>query len=78
MKRLHAFLAFVTSLTIVLGGIQITHAADSKDGLVVEDTAYPFPSYEQAVQTTDVEKYTHREGRKVLRLSAIASSSYEN
>jgi dipeptidyl aminopeptidase/acylaminoacyl peptidase len=58
MKRLQAFLAFVTLFTIVLGGIQITRAADSKDGLVVEDKAYSFPSYEQAVQTTDAEKYT--------------------
>jgi hypothetical protein len=58
MKRLQAFLASATLFTIILNGMQITNAGDSEDGLVVEDKAYPFPSYEQAVQTTDVEKYT--------------------
>ena len=29
----------------------------AQDGAVVEQTACHFPSYEQAVQTTDVERY---------------------
>ncbi len=31
-----------------------------EDGAIVERKAYRFPSYEQAVQTTDVEKYTDK------------------
>jgi hypothetical protein len=32
-------------------------ASDPNDGLVIECKIYAFPSYEQAVETTDVEKY---------------------
>jgi hypothetical protein len=32
----------------------------AEDGAIVQRSAYNFPAYEQAVQITDVEKYTDR------------------
>ena len=36
------------------------NALAAEDGTIVERTTYRFPSYEQAVQTTDVERYSDK------------------
>ena len=62
MNNSRALLAFVALLAVALcNGKQVLLASDPNDGLVIERKPYAFPSYEQAVQTTDVEKYTTKQ-----------------
>lgn len=62
MKNFKALLTFVTLLTVTLcNGERVSRASDPNDGLVIERKVYAFPSYEKAVQTTDVEKYTSKQ-----------------
>jgi dipeptidyl aminopeptidase/acylaminoacyl peptidase len=62
MKTSKAFLLYVSLLAItVCSGRQISRASDANDGVVIERKIYAFPSYEQAVQNTDVEKYASKE-----------------
>lgn len=48
----------IASQIILASCLLQTSALALDDGAVVEHKTYKFPSYEQAVQTTDVEKYT--------------------
>jgi len=62
LNNSRAFLAFYRSSGCNLcNGKQVLLASDPNDGLVIERKPYAFPSYEQAVQTTDVEKYTPKQ-----------------
>jgi len=62
MNNSKAFLIFITLLAVTLcHGRQVSRASDPNDGLVIERKTYAFPSYEQAVQTTDVEKYASKQ-----------------
>ena len=62
MKNFVTFLAFTTLLVVIPGnGQQVSPASDTSDGSVVERKTYEFPSYEKAVDTTDVEKYFSKE-----------------
>ena len=57
MNDSKTFLAFVTLLAVALcNGNKVSRASEPNEGLVVERKIYAFPSYEQAVQTTDVQK----------------------
>jgi dipeptidyl aminopeptidase/acylaminoacyl peptidase len=59
VKNSKAFLLFVTLLAVIVCNVEpVLRAAESNDGLVIERKFYAFPSYEQAMRTTDVEKYS--------------------
>jgi len=74
VKKSKTFLAFVTLLAVTLcKGQQVSRASDTNDGLVIERKIYAFPSYEQAVQTTDVEKYTSKQAYE----KAISDRNFE-
>jgi hypothetical protein len=62
LNNSRAFLAFYRSSGCNLcNGKQVLLASDPNDGLVIEREPYAFPSYEQAVQATDVEKYSSQQ-----------------
>src|ERR1044071_422043 len=54
-------LVFVSALLISAGcAFPASGAQAASDGAVVERKAYDFPSYERAVETTDVERYADK------------------
>ena len=62
MNNSRTLLVLATFLAITLcNGKQVSLASDPNDGLMIERKIYAFPSYEQAVQTTDVEKYASQQ-----------------
>jgi dipeptidyl aminopeptidase/acylaminoacyl peptidase len=74
MKNRKAFLAFVILLVVTLySDTQVSRASDPSDGLLIERKVYAFPSYEQAVQTTDVEKYTSKQAYE----KAVSDGDFE-
>ena len=61
MRNCKAFRVLVSLLVVALGHQNDLRASDPNDGLVAERKPYTFQSYEQAVQATDVEKYTSKD-----------------
>ena len=74
MNPSKGFLVVVALLAVALcNDNQVSRAADTNDGLVVERISYTFPTYEQAVETTDVEKYTSKQ----VYEKAVADRNFE-
>jgi len=74
MNTSKAFLVLVTLLTVsVCNADQASRDANADDGSVVERKTYAFPTYEQAVETTDVEKYASKE----VYEQAVADPKFE-
>ena len=53
-----AVLMMVGKCLLCFGSSAQAQAQANVNGVIVDRTAYAFPPYEQAVKTTDVEKYT--------------------
>jgi dipeptidyl aminopeptidase/acylaminoacyl peptidase len=53
--------ALVFQIIVASCLLPASSAGAAKDGALVDQKAYNFPSYEQAVQTTDVERYTDKD-----------------
>ncbi|HYY99452.1 MAG TPA: hypothetical protein VE642_12705, partial [Pyrinomonadaceae bacterium] len=63
-----------TALLFALGCVSLApHARAAEDGAVVEAKAYSFPSYERAVEATDVERYAD----KAAYESAVGDPKFE-
>ena len=74
MNPPRGFLFVVALLAVALcNNNQVSRAADTNDGLVIENKTYAFPTYEQAVETTDVEKYTSKQ----VYEKAVGDQNYE-
>jgi hypothetical protein len=72
VKTPMALLAFVALLAVTLCR-QVSLASDPNDGLVIERKTYTFPPYEEAVQTTDVEKDSSQQAYE----KAVSDSHFE-
>ena len=55
-----SFLGLALQIIVVCCLVPTSNALAREDGAIVEHNPYRFPSYEQAVQTTDVERYTDK------------------
>ena len=57
---MRAFLIVLIFISLLLVP-DVSVAADSKDGAIVERETYQFPSYEKALQTTKIRNITSKE-----------------
>ena len=65
MNTSRALAVLITLLAMMLGaGEQVLRASDSNDGSIIQRKTYAFPSYEKAVEITDVEKYTAKQAHE--------------
>jgi dipeptidyl aminopeptidase/acylaminoacyl peptidase len=69
---------WVLALVLVAGlcllfSVRSARAQAKENGVIVEQTTYAFPSYEQAVKTTDIELYADR----VSYETAVADANFE-
>ena len=74
MNSSKGFLVVVALLAVALCNVkQVSGAAVTNNGSVVERKTYAFPTYEQAAETTDVEKYTSKQ----VYEKAVGDQNYE-
>ena len=74
MNSREGLLVVVALLAVALcNDNPVSGAAVTNNGSVVERKTYAFPTYEQAVETTDVEKYTSKQ----VYEKAVADQHYE-